>query len=85
MEEVITKHERIRIRITVPVFGLGCGGGGALALERTLGKMPGVAYVHVNASTEMIYAEYDPAVTGPDQIIAAIGGAGFQAGSPSLR
>lgn len=83
MEEVITKRERERV--TVPVFDLGCGGGGALALERTLGKVPGVAYVYVNPATEMVYAEYDPALTGPDQIITAIGEAGFQASSPSLR
>ena len=85
MEEVISKRERIRMRLTVPVFGLGCGGGGALALERTLGRVPGVVYVYVNPATEMVYAEYDSALTGPDQVVAAIGVAGFRAGSTSLR
>ncbi len=72
-------------RITIPIFGLGCGGGGVLTLERALGRMPGVTRVYVNPSTEMAYVHYDPASTGPDEIVAAIGRAGFQAGAPTLR
>ncbi len=81
MKEVITE----RVRVTAPIFGLSCGGGGALALERTIGKIPGVVYVYVNPATEMVYAEYDPALTGPKEIVEAIGSAGFRAGITSLR
>lgn len=81
MEKAITE----RARVTVPVFGLGCGGGGALALERALGNIRGVVYVYVNPATEMVYAEYDPSLTGPQQIVEAINRAGLKAGSHCLR
>lgn len=77
MEELTTKS----IRVTLPVYGLGCGGGGALAAERALSKAPGVKRAYVNPLTEMAYIEYDPALTGPEQLAAVVVGAGFVVGA----
>ena len=72
-------------RITLPLYGLACGGGGALTAERALAKVPGVDRTYVNPLTEMAYVEYDPAITQPAQLIAALEGVGLRAGEPSLR
>lgn len=72
-------------RITLAIYGLSCGGGGALTVERSLAKVPGVVQAYGNPATEMAYVEYDPAVTGPDQLISAVERVGFRAGEPSRR
>ncbi|MEW6636515.1 MAG: heavy metal-associated domain-containing protein [Actinomycetota bacterium] len=72
-------------RVTVPIYGLGCGGGGALTAERALSKVPGVAQAYVNPATEMAYVEYDPSVTDPDRLAAAVERVGFRAGEPRMR
>lgn len=63
--------------ITLPIYGLGCGGGGAVAAERVLGRLPGVAHVYVNPATEMAYVQYDPALADGDRLSAALAEAGF--------
>ncbi|MBI3962133.1 MAG: heavy-metal-associated domain-containing protein [Deinococcus sp.] len=72
-------------RVTLPIYGLSCGGGGALTVERALAKVPGVVQVYVNPATEMAYVEYNPTLSGPEQLMAAVERAGFQAGEPSAR
>lgn len=72
-------------RVTVPILGLGCGGGGGLMAERALARVPGVTQAYVNPATEMAYVEYDPALTGPEHLVAAIEHAGLRAGKPELR
>ena len=75
----------VRNRLVMPISGLSCGGGGALAIERAIGRRPGVTRVYVNPFTEMAYVDYDPARTGPDQFAVAVEHAGFRAGTPSAR
>lgn len=72
-------------RVTLPIYGLGCGGGGALTAERALARVPGVVQAYVNPATEMAYVEYEPAVTGPEQLVAAIECSGFRTGKVSAR
>lgn len=72
-------------RLVMPILGLSCGGGGALAVERAIGRLPGVMRVYVNPFTEMAYVDYDAARTGPDQFVAAVERAGFRAGPSSTR
>jgi len=72
-------------RVTLAIYELGSGGGGALTAERALTKVPGVQRSYVNPLTEMAYVEYDPAVTQPSQLVAAVEGVGLRAGEPSLR
>ena len=69
-----------RARITLAIYDLGSGGGGVPAIERALIRVPGVCRAYVNAETEMAYIEYDPAVTHPTQLLAAITAGGFHAG-----
>lgn len=72
-------------RLTLSIHGLGCGGGGVLTAERALTRTPGVIVAYVNPATEMAYVEYDPALTGPDRLIAAVESAGLGAGDPVIR
>lgn len=72
-------------RVTVFIYELGCGGGGSLTVERALAKVPGVVHVYVNPATETSYVEYDPAVSGVDDLVAAVESAGFRAGEPVAR
>lgn len=72
-------------RVTFSIYGLACGGGGALTVERSLARVPGVVRAYGNPATEMAYVEYDPEVTDPIQLIAAVERAGFRAGEPGVR
>lgn len=69
----------------IPIVGLRCGDN--LALERHLGRIPGVLRVYVNPATEMAYIEYrDADVTDAELLkimkdygyatLGVIGGAG---------
>ena len=64
-------------RVTIPIYNLGCGGDGAHLAERVLAQVPGVSYVYVNPATEMAYIEYDPNLSDPDQLAAALKRSGF--------
>lgn len=57
---------------TLPLTDLGCGGGDALAVERELVRVNGVARVYVNPLTEMAYVEYDAARCSPAELNAAL-------------
>jgi cation transport ATPase len=72
-------------RITLPIYDLSYGGGGVLIVERASARSTGVVHVYVNPATEMAYVEYDPALSDPNRLIAAVKHAGFRAGVPSLR
>ena len=72
-----------RERSTLPIYNLGCGGGGALAIERALAKVPGVAQAYVNPLTEMAYVVYDPALTQIDQLARVIDQLGY--GAPRVE
>jgi len=72
-------------RITLPIYNLGCGGGGALAIERTLTKVPGVMQAYVNPLTEMVYIVYDPAAANPEQLAAVIDRIGYGAPRPKTH
>jgi copper chaperone CopZ len=72
-------------RIIVPITDLGCWGSGALVVERALASAPGVVRVYVNPATEMAYVEYDPVVTGAQQLAEAVRRAGFGVGPALAR
>ena len=69
-------------KITLPITGMTCSNC-AMNIERTLNKkVPGIAAASVNFASERASVEYDPSVTGPDKIIAAILKAGYGAIMP---
>jgi Cu+-exporting ATPase len=72
-------------RVTLEIYGLGCGGGGALAIERALTRINGVAHAYVNPATETAYVQFDPALVQPADLVHAIEAAGFRAGEPVRR
>ena len=70
-------------KITIPVTGMTCANC-AMNIERTLKKkVPGVLEASVNFASERATVEYLPAVTGIDDMIAAIEKAGYGAIRPA--
>jgi cation transport ATPase len=82
--EIRQRNTRIR-RVTLPIYGLGRGRGETLTAERALARVAGVERAYVNPLTETAYVEYDPTITQPVQLVAAVEAVGLRAGEPSLR
>jgi cation transport ATPase len=72
-------------RITLPIYNLGCGGGGALAVERALTQVSGVAQAYVNPLTEMAYIVYDPTLAKAEHLRDVIDGMGYGAPRTEVR
>ncbi|MBA4370836.1 MAG: copper-translocating P-type ATPase, partial [Coriobacteriaceae bacterium] len=64
--------------LDLAVTGMTCASCVAV-IEKTLGKVTGVAKVAVNLATESASVDFDPTLVGPDEIIGAIKGAGYSA------
>ena len=64
--------------LTLPITGMTCVNCAA-NLERAVKKIPGVEDVNVNFASERATVAYVPSVTGVEEMIAAIEGAGFGA------
>ncbi|MBP1741301.1 MAG: heavy metal translocating P-type ATPase [Deltaproteobacteria bacterium] len=67
--------------INIPVTGMSCANC-ALAIERTVKKVPGVVNASVNFASERASVEYIPSLTGIDEMIRAIEKAGYGAIRP---
>ena len=67
--------------INIPITGMSCANC-ALAIERTVKKLPGVVNASVNFASERASVEYMPSVTGIDEMIQAIEKAGYGAIRP---
>jgi len=67
--------------LTLPITGMTCVNCAA-NLERAVKKIPGVSEVNVNFATERAAITYIPSVTGVEEMITAIEGAGFGAVRP---
>ncbi|HEU4495386.1 MAG TPA: heavy metal translocating P-type ATPase [Rubrobacteraceae bacterium] len=70
--------EQTKDTITIPVTGMTCASC-VRRVERVLSKKEGVAEAGVNFAAEKATVVYDPEVTGPDELIEAIRGAGYGA------
>lgn len=66
-------------RMTIRIIDLACGGG-AQAVERALGKLPGVLDVYVHQLTEPAYITADSALLDEAAVIRAIAATGCRAG-----
>ncbi|MDO8681492.1 MAG: heavy metal translocating P-type ATPase [Acidobacteriota bacterium] len=64
------------LKITLPVEGMTCAACQA-TVQRALTKAPGVAKAAVNLMTNEATISYDPAVTGPEGLVAAINDTGY--------
>lgn len=67
--------------INIPITGMSCANC-ALAIERTVKKLPGVVNASVNFASERASVEYIPSLTGLDEMIQAIEKAGYGAVRP---
>ncbi|MCX5878081.1 MAG: heavy metal translocating P-type ATPase [Deltaproteobacteria bacterium] len=67
--------------INIPVTGMSCANC-ALAIERTVKKLPGVVNASVNFASERARVEYIPSLTSLDEMIQAIEKAGYGAIRP---
>ena len=65
-------------RLTLPLAGLGCAAGEAQTVERRLREAPGVASVYLNPVIDTAYIEYDPRMTDPVRLRAAVRAAGLR-------
>jgi copper chaperone CopZ len=61
-------------RISIPIAGMSCGGC-VSHVRNALARVPGVQVEQVKVGSAIV--AYDPAVTSPDAIRAAIAGAGY--------
>ena len=69
-------EERRDKEVTIPVGGMSCAAC-AKAIERSVGKVPGVSSVAVNFATEKAAIKYDPAAARLSEIKQAIVTAGY--------
>jgi Cu+-exporting ATPase len=65
-------------KVTLGLLGMTCSSC-AQVIEKTLAKTPGVTKAVVNLAAETGTVEFDPAVTGIDELITAVRGAGYDA------
>ncbi len=66
------------LTLTLTVDGLAADPQGREKVERTLAAAEGIRRVYVSASIETVYVAYDPRVTGPAQVVAALARAGVR-------
>ena len=79
MTENLSDAAPVITRIDFPVTGMSCANC-AMNIERTLNrKVPGVARASVNFASERVSVEYDPIITSPEAMAAAIEKAGYKA------
>jgi Cation transport ATPase len=69
-------------RLDLPITGMTCAAC-ASRIEKSLNKAEGVSVASVNLATERATIHYDPAITGPDNLVATIRDAGYDAVCPS--
>ncbi len=79
--QTTTAPERVT-ELTLPIEGMTCASC-VRRVERALAKVPGVEEVSVNLATETARVRLDPAVTSPDQLVAAVEQAGYRASLPA--
>ncbi|MDA0159987.1 heavy metal translocating P-type ATPase [Solirubrobacter ginsenosidimutans] len=70
-------------RVELPITGMTCASC-ANRIERTLNKLEGVT-ASVNYATEKARVEFDPGAVAPQQLVAAVEAAGYQATLPSAE
>lgn len=71
--------------LTVSVDGLAGSADQAGRLEATLRQMRGVIRAYVSPMTALAYVDYLPGIVAEVDLIGAIVGAGYRAGSPERR
>ncbi|NTU71212.1 MAG: heavy metal translocating P-type ATPase, partial [Coriobacteriia bacterium] len=65
-------------RVTLDITGMTCASCSAI-IEKVVGRMPGVERIAVNLATNTGVIDFDPTVTGIDEIITAIQDTGYGA------
>src|SRR6201991_2584268 len=70
-------------RVEPPITGMTCASC-ANRIERKLNKLDGVS-ASVNYATEKARVEFDPGTVAPEQLVAAVEAAGYQAALPATE
>jgi Cu+-exporting ATPase len=70
-------------RVELPITGMTCASC-ANRIERKLNKLEGVT-ASVNYATEKARVEFDPGTVAPEQLVAAVEAAGYEAALPSIQ
>ncbi len=65
-------------QVTLGILGMTCASCSAV-VEKTLAKVPGVTSATVNLAAETAKVDFDPAVVGVDELVAAVRNAGYDA------
>ncbi|HXW97893.1 MAG TPA: heavy metal-associated domain-containing protein, partial [Gemmatimonadales bacterium] len=65
-------------RVTLAVSGMTCAACSA-RVQRALGETPGVTDASVNLMTGQATVDFDPAVTGSDDLVEAVRATGYDA------
>ncbi|MCB0261410.1 MAG: heavy metal translocating P-type ATPase, partial [Calditrichaeota bacterium] len=71
-------------RLQIPIVGMDCASC-VVAIEKEVGKLPGINKVNVNFANEKAYVEYQPEVVKTTDILKAIKKVGYKTGQASLN
>ncbi len=78
----MTVMDGVLARVTLPVEGMTCAACQA-NVQRALAATPGVTKAAVNLMTREATINYDPGLTGPERLVAAINDTGYQSRLPA--
>jgi len=79
-QRITIPHQDSRCRAVFSLEGMTCASC-AMRIEKGLKKIPGVADAQVNLATELATVTYDPAQTGPEQMVQKVEAVGYKATS----
>jgi len=84
LEDALSKKELASAKVGFKLKGMNCAAC-ATRIEKGLSKMDGVKSARVNFAAESASIDYDPALTGPSELVKKIGQLGYEVSSEKLE